>query len=110
MNPQVDTKALMAWLACIVRGYTLRHPEGIQIRQHKSWLLINSTLAPLEGDDEDKPRDFVNICISKCKDWKFTPDSEVKFVDFCDEWPPYSFIRELDKPQLVTVSGRRLDG
>lgn len=110
MNPSVDQQQLLLWLGIIIRGVTMRKPEAVQIRQHKRWLLVSVTFELPEGEPPDEPRDYAHLAIENCRKWQFTPESDVRFVDFGDEWPPYKFMRSLDKPQLVGLNGGKLNG
>lgn len=109
MNPPVEQKDLMKWLAVLIQGATMRRPEAIQIRQHMKWLLVAVTFKMPDDADPGEGSDYANIMISNCRKWKFTPESEITFVDFEGEWPPYKFMRGLDKPKLIGLNGGRLN-
>ena len=106
MNGGYSEVEVTSWVALLVRGVTLRHPDNIQIRQHKSNLLINASLVK-NVSDEGVP--YVNLIIKNCRDFKLTPSSEVHYSDFEGEWPPYAIMKELEKPQLVGIDGGKLN-
>lgn len=110
MNNKPSNETLISrWLSVIIRGVVLRTPSELQIRTHKSWLLVRATLLQTEEEKETDVRPFVEIAIGKCRNFKFTPESTVELADFKGEWPPYQYMKEIDAPQLYAVNGQKLD-
>lgn len=62
-----------------------------------------------DATEEETSGSFCELVIKNCKNFTLTPESEVHFMDFEGEWPPYKAMKEIDRPQLVGLDGGKLN-